>query len=252
MKEHKSVFLAWQAPDTRTWYVVGLLTEYKDRYTFNYTKGALKSKKFISFSGMTDLKKTYISTNLFPLFKNRLLSEKRPEYPNFIEWLGLNKEDLSPVTVLGRSGGLRGTDKLQMFSKVDINEDGSFEHIFFAHGLGYLTESAKTRVSQLTNNEKLLFCLDSQNSYDENAVIIRAEKPAEIVGYCPSYLAKDFSSLLKRDKNSINISVNLLSDSAPDHYKLMCKVVGKIDCGLAKVFMNRDEFKLISNTYNNS
>ena len=246
MKGLNSVYLAWQAPDTKTWYVVGLLTEHEDYYTFSYTKGALKSEKFIPFSGMKDLDKMYVSDELFPLFKNRLLSEKRPEYPRFIEWLDLGSDEVSPIEVLGRSGGLRGTDKLQMFNRVEIENDGYFEHVFFAHVLGYLSQSAKDRVSGLQKNEKLLLCLDCQNSYDGNAVIIRAENPAEILGYCPSYLAKDISSFLKKNRVNLNISVESFSENAPDHYKLLCKLSGKIDSNLINEFMSKDEFSLIA------
>ena len=106
MKQNKSVYLAWQAPESRDWHVVGMLTELPDRYSFAYTAGAAKSAKFIPFSGMEDLGREYVSEALFPLFKNRVLSAKRPEYPHFIQWLGLNQDDASPVAILERSGGL--------------------------------------------------------------------------------------------------------------------------------------------------
>ncbi len=246
MEHNKSVFLAWQAPDTRSWHVVGLLSEHQDKFLFNYTKGAYASERFIPFSGMDSLKRTYISQDLFPLFQNRLLSTKRPEYPSFLKWLGLTGDDVSPITVLGRSGGLRGTDQLQMFNRIQMNDDGTYEHIFFAHGLRHLPEGAQERISGLSAHEELYFCPDPQNEYDDMAVIIRAEGPPEIVGYVPRYLASDVTMLLEKDKNDISVCVEALSEDAPANYKLMCKMSGKLSKELAAEIMNRDEFELIT------
>lgn len=246
MKDDKSVYLTWQDPNSRDWYVVGLLAEHEQGYSFNYTKGALASDKFIPFSGMTDLNKTYISDELFPLFHNRLLSERRPEYPRFIKWLGLDEDNTSPIDVLARSGGARGTDKLQMFSRVELDSDNKFETLFFAHGLGYLSNSAKERVSTLKKGEKLFLCLDCHNDYDESAIIIRGAGPAEIIGYCPRYLVESISSLLKNNPNDVAISVEALSDDAPSNYKLMCKLSGKVPLELTDSFFSSDEFQPVT------
>ncbi len=68
MTNATSIYVAWQAPDTRDWHVVGNLQEHNSGYIFKYTKGALKSAKF---SDMNDLCETYVSDEIFPLFKNR-------------------------------------------------------------------------------------------------------------------------------------------------------------------------------------
>ncbi len=69
MTNSNSVYVAWQEPDTRNWHVVGNLQERNSGYVFKYTKGALKSSKFTFFSGMNDVRETYVSEELFPLFK---------------------------------------------------------------------------------------------------------------------------------------------------------------------------------------
>lgn len=238
MKEHNSVYLAWQSPESRDWHVVGALFETNRGYEFRYTKGALVSDKFVPFSGMDDLYKSYISEELFPLFRNRILSNKRPEYPKFIKWLGLEQEGITPVDILARSGAQRGTDQLQMFQKISVSETGDYEHYFFAHGLSHLTRSANKRVESLEKGEKLRLCLDCQNAYDQEAVLIRADNPAEILGYCPRYLAKDISLLLKNSEY-LDVFVEMSSEDAPTSYKLMCKVVGRVD--LSKYYYTLDD-----------
>lgn len=244
MTMNKSAYLAWQAPKSREWHVVGLLSETDEGYLFAYTNGAKASEKFIPFSGMENMDSLYRSEELFPLFHNRLLSKKRPEYPKFIEWMGLIEGEVSPVSILGRSGAIRGTDKLQMFSRVEVQQDGSFEHIFFAHGLSYFNEMASERVSQLQVGERLFLCPDPQNEYDCNAVLMRADKPKEAVGYLPRFLAKDIVDLLKESPDNIQVFVESVSDEAPLNYRLQCRLVG---CGGAneKTFMTGDEYRPI-------
>lgn len=228
MNNTESLYIAWQAPDTRDWHVVGNLQSQDNGYTFNYTHGAKKSEKFTPFSGMTDLGKKYVSKDLFPLFKNRLLSPKRPEYSKFIEWLGLSKDNASPIEVLARSGGIRGTDQLQIFKKIEADESGYIEHYFFAHGLSYLTESANKRVSTLKADDPLKLLSDSQNDYDEHAIVIRTQQPVEIVGYCPRYFAETISTILKDAPKSIELKVHQISTDSPHSYRLLCKLQGHI------------------------
>lgn len=251
MKDHNSVFLAWRSPKEKEWHVVGMLVESKSNeeslFTFKYTKGAIGSADFIPFRGMEDIKKVYKSENLFPLFNNRLLSKKRPEYPTFLEWLGLDDET-SKIDLLGRSGGIRGTDQLQMFKRVEFYNDGTFEHIFFSHGLRHLSDMTKKRVLSLRTGEELFFCIDIQNDYDENAVLIRSENPVEAVGYCPRYLANDILSLLKENKNSVRAFVESISYDAPTNYQLMCKLKGKANKRQMLELMNREEYQPICTT----
>jgi hypothetical protein len=39
---------------------------------------------------MHGLRKRYVSESLFPLFSNRLLDSSCPEYPDYVQWLGIH------------------------------------------------------------------------------------------------------------------------------------------------------------------
>jgi len=240
-----SVYVAWQSPLTHDWHVVGNLQEREVGYVFNYTKGALRSKNFMPFSGMSDLHGTYVSEDLFPLFKNRVLSSKRPEYPSFIKWLDFTGEKASPMEVLGRSGGLRSTDQLQVFKKIELDALNCFEHSFFIHAVNYMSESAKKRIQDLAIGEKLHLCIDSQNTYDDFAVSVRVNQPPEIIGYCPRYFAEDIRLMLNADPKSISLTVQAISDDAPSNYRLLCKLTGQTNGSVANQLKNRDEFQHI-------
>ncbi len=250
MNQIKILYVTWQAPDTRSWHVVGRLFQREDSiYGFNYTKGALNSEKFTAFSGMDDLKTTYLSASLFPLFLNRVLPVKRPEYPEFIKWLGFESREVDPIDFLERSGGLRETDSLQVFKKLQLDENGYFSHTIFVHGMRYLSDSARKRVNSFSLGDELFLCLDVQNQYDENAVIVRAENPAEIIGYCPRFIASDICRILKNKDSKIKITVKAFSDAAPVNYKLMCNLSGHVSSELKSFLMNGDEYQPIGEDY---
>ena len=241
MNGSNPVYLAWQSPDSREWHVVGALSETNSGYEFHYTKGALKSKKFVPFSGMEKLDKSYVSEELFPLFYNRLLSQRRPEYPKFIEWLGLENNEVTPLNILARSGGMRGTDQLQVFRRVEVKNTGEFEHFFFTHGLSHMTKSAQKRVETLKSGEKLLLSLDCQNGNDKEAVFVRVDNPVEVIGYCPRYLARDVQELINLSPN-LKVSIESIAQDAPSNYRVLCKLEGKIEPSLIKKLEKHDEY----------
>ncbi|WP_447406348.1 HIRAN domain-containing protein, partial [Clostridium perfringens] len=81
--------------------------------------------------------------------------------------------------------------------------------------------------------EPLQLCIDSQNPYDEFAVIIRADNPSEILGYCPRYFAKDIKLMLLDNPKSIQLTVERISDDAPVNYRLLCKLTGSVSGDIA-------------------
>ncbi|MDM8794890.1 HIRAN domain-containing protein, partial [Klebsiella pneumoniae] len=121
---------------------------------------------------------------------------------------------MKPIDILARSGGLRSTDQLQIFKKIEVDSNGKFEYFFFLHGLSYLNSMANDRVSELKPGQTLRLCLDLQNEYDDDAVVVRADKPAEIVGYCPRYLSNDIKKMLLNDSKSVKLAVEKISDDA--------------------------------------
>ncbi|MDG2938822.1 HIRAN domain-containing protein [Bisgaard Taxon 10/6] len=241
----KSVYLAYKKGSPfNTWHVIGILSYINEtkQYSFKYTRGAIDDDTFRPFNGMEDLYKEYISDELYPLFKNRILYEKRPEYAQFIEWLGLH-QDANPLDILSLSGGQRITDTLQTFGKINVDKDGCFEHSFFIHSLSFLNSSQLERISLLSVKEKLYFCLDPQNEYDSTAVLIRTNNPKEIVGYCPRYLSETIFKLLVENKDLISLEVEAINVNAPLQYRLRCLLKGRLPSNLKIRFNNSNEFQ---------
>ncbi|WP_422140028.1 HIRAN domain-containing protein [Endozoicomonas sp. ALC020] len=222
-----SVFLAWQDPLKREWHPVGKLTRNGDHYQFQYTRGAGYSERFTPFTGMEDLTKVYRSERLFPLFANRLLSERRPEYKLLLSWLGLEGQNC-PLLILAKTGGTKSTDNLQVFPEVQQDTSGSFEFDFFVHGVRYVTDSARARIKTLQSGDPLLLMQDIQNPADHQAIAIRTSETPEIVGYCPRYLAKAIHQLIGQ-RADLTLAVNRVNDDAPLYYQLMCTLTVKTE-----------------------
>ena len=119
----KELLLAWREPKNREWLVVGKLWFKNNKYYFGYTNGvkkALSSNNFILFGSMQDIEQIYISDEIFPIFKNRLFQKNRPEYKDYLEWLGFDSnQDILPLDELLRTNGIRATDSLQLLCKIE-------------------------------------------------------------------------------------------------------------------------------------
>ena len=72
------LFVAWHTKEPPVWGPVGRLEYDRGIYRFCYTQGARQLVDFRPFDGMDDLAQVYESTELLPLFQNRLLPKSRP------------------------------------------------------------------------------------------------------------------------------------------------------------------------------
>jgi hypothetical protein len=218
----KSLFIAWQDPQTRAWHTVGRLTHEHEHYRFVYTRGALNSPRFGYLGRMRDLRKCYVSEKLFPLFSNRLLDSSRPEYPNYVQWLGVDPAETDPMRLLARSGGKRATDELCVYPEPEPNERGEIELFFFSHGLRYLGDNSLRRVTQLKPGDPLQLRHDKDNAHDHYALIVETEEPVPL-GYCPRYLSQDLQRAL--NMAGIRLAVEKVNPDAPLQFRLLCKAV---------------------------
>lgn len=217
----KSLFVAWQDPDTRAWFPVGRLMCNNGKYCFSYTKGALASNNFIPFGRMTGLYSTYESETLFPLFTNRILEKSRPEYNKYLTWLGLTETSADPFLVLSLTEGLRGTDGLEIFPCPEPTVNNKYKVSFFLRSLRYLNKCSIERANSLKAGDQLLVMRDVQNKFDRLALALRTDDPATIVGYCPRYLCSDFGKLVDAGAGG-SVEVVRVNLDAPLQMRVLC------------------------------
>ena len=224
----EELIVSWQNPRTRTWLPVGWLSHVDEVYYFEYTEAAYKAieeKAFVPLAGMKDLFKKYASQSLFPVFKNRLLSKSRPEYMEYLSWLGLEGQNITDMDELKLSGGIRATDNLQLHP-VPKQEDGKYIIRFFAHGIRHFSECSQKRTLKLKQGDTLFLMKDIQNKFDETgkALLLRTDDPPENLGYCPRFLSEEFSILLdSNDIGATNVVVTKVNEKSPLHFRLLCE-----------------------------
>lgn len=243
----KALFVAYQDSDSRRWAPVARLTREGGRYHFSYTRGAEDIPDFAPFGRLSDLNQEYVSQDLFPLFANRVLPKSRPEYADYLNWLGLSLSDHDTLEELGRTSGLRATDSLELIPCPAPTESGRYEVFFFSRGLRHLPENNQHRALKLKPGERLFLLKDIQNSVDQTALLMRTNDPMTLVGFAPRYYSEDFTDLIQRvGPEAVTVTVERINLNAPTQYRLLCKLSAPWPKGFAPC--ETDQYKPIIKT----
>lgn len=192
----KTLFLAWQDQGpTRAWYPIGRLEADvpASRYEFCYTKGAERAQRETGFPvlpAFPNMHRRYESTELFPLFQNRVLDSRREDFADYLHRLDLSPNEKDPIEILAVSGGQRQTDSLEVFPKIKKEVDGSFVCRFFLHGIRHVSAPAQKRVTSLRPGESLRIAVELNNPATGLAIQLSSEDYL-MLGWTPRYLVED-------------------------------------------------------------
>jgi len=225
----KRLFLTWQFQnnESRKWYPVGELNFDGEVYRFFYIKGAEVAKEEASFQPLVsfpDFRQIYESTELFPMFANRVMPESRPEYRQTIEWLALPENQNDPLAFLARTGGAKVTDKFEIFCYPELDSNQNYNLHFFPHGLRYVPDGSIERISKMEKGEKIYLASAFQNPFDKNALQLQT-RDNHIVGYCPSYLLDEMNKIVENEAE-IEVCVERVNDNnAPLQFRFLCRLI---------------------------
>jgi len=224
----QALFVAWRTrdPEHPAWGPIGRL-EYDDEfYRFFYTQGAQDLPGFQPFPKMDNLNEVYESTELFPLFVNRLLSKRRPEYEAYLRWSGFSHDNPpNPLTILAVTEGQRQTDAIEVFPCPLPDGDGCYLNRFFLHGIRWTEEAGQACVDHLREGEQLRLVPDPTNPVDSLAVAIYPLVDGPRIGYAPRYLAHDIHTLLGQcDATFVELSVERINQDAPLQQRVLCRL----------------------------
>lgn len=242
-----TVFVAWQQPETNEWIPVARLDRENEKYRFSYTKGALRAKEFQPFGRMDDLTKAYESETLFPLFSNRLISKSRPEFKDYLRWLDLPAMGEDPMAILSLTGGIRGTDDIELFPPPSVDQNGAYQLKFFARGIRHLPKETIELIGSLKKAQPLYLMRDPQNSKDPFALALRTGNPVIFAGYCPKYYAKDLNEILANPEGVLEARVQAVNLDAPLGMRLLCSITGTLP-GMNARFNAGQDFEPLSET----
>ncbi|MEA5468964.1 HIRAN domain-containing protein [Spirulina sp. 06S082] len=225
-----TLFLAWQDPQSRSWFPIGRLTFDGELYKFVYIEGARNAQREANFSllhSFPELTKEYKSIELFPPFANRLMRPSRPDYNDYIQSLNIPRDRDDPIAIFSRSGGRKATDTFEIFPCPKPDENGLFHIHFFAHGLRHIPQCSRDRINLLQPNEQLYLANEFQNSYDSQALLL-CTKDHHIVGYCPRYLATDTLGICREKPDLVHVHVERINPApTPLQSRLLCNMTAE-------------------------
>ena len=154
------------------------------------------------------------------------MPKSRPDYPNYIRWMGFKNEDLvDELATLAISGGEKETDffRIVPVPEKNINEQYSFK--FFANGISHMSDYAKELVNDLQPGDPLYLMHDFQNMTDKCAIVLRTDAPPSIIGFVPAYLTNIIHKIReKNDFDSVTVTVSQVNKDAPFQKRLLCKL----------------------------
>ncbi len=230
-----TLFLAWQdkRPESRLWFPVGRLDADVDRrlYRFRYTGGAKRAQEEAEFPLLIEfpsLEEDYRSSELFPLFQNRVMNRARPDFADYLRTLDL-PEGADPIEILSANGGQRITDAYEVFPKIRKDTNGSFTCRFFLHGWRHVNPSAQERIDRLRPKENLYVTLELTNPETGRAVQIQTTD-YYMLGWAPRYLVADLTAAMVRRSSEYKAEVVRVNPQpAPSKQRLLIEMRGCSD-----------------------
>jgi len=227
----KTLFLAWQDKvKTRRWFPVGRLDvdQEQPHYRFRYTRGANIAHEKAGFPTMLDfpeLGQDYRANDLFPLFKNRVITPGRPDFATYLKQLDL-AENADPIEILSVDGGFRATDAFEVFPKIERREDGAFRCRFFLHGCRHVNEAAQKRLELLEGGEPLYVALELTNPATQMAVQLQTTDYS-MIGWAPRYLVNDLVAAIAKAPGDYRAHVVRINPMpAPSKQRVLVELSG--------------------------
>lgn len=225
------LFVAAQNLDSREWVPVAELRQLDEGYELRYTQGATRVPGFVGFGRMQALDKIYHSGALFPFFSNRLIAKSRPEYRDYLRWLGLESAPKNLLEVLAISGGVRATDSFELVAP-PVSDGELLRLRFFPRGLRYLPAASIQLLYEQKDGASLVLMKDVQNEKDESALAIRTvDQTIVLVGYVPRYYCKGIGRLLDRAPQDVKLTIQRVNHDAPLDMKLLLAIEAPIPAG---------------------
>ena len=226
----KTLFLAWQDQDkrkkSRPWFPIGRLDIVEpELYRFRYIVGA-KLAEYIPFVDFPELYGDYHSSELFALFRNRVMAKSRPDRPSYLRSLDL-PEDATPFEILSVSGGTRVTDFYEVFPKLEKDADGYFTCRFFLQNWQRANKEAQERIDYLRPEEELYVTLELTNPATKLAVQIQTTD-YYMIGWTPRYLVSDLAMAMTEGPNDYNAKVVRVNPMpAPSRQRVLIEMRGR-------------------------
>ncbi|MDT5355113.1 MAG: hypothetical protein QOJ56_3645 [Mycobacterium sp.] len=224
--------VAWRNRQRRVITSVGVLDHRAGGYRFQYLDGVGDSVEgFRPFIGFPDLNYVYESDRLWPFFDLRVMDRKRPDYPQYVRWLGLTVE-ASRLDILSRSGGQRKGDSVFLAESPAVSDGGATEAVFLVRGVSYAVRQHRTEAvaESLQTGDRLTLVDDSTNEANPRALLLEAFDGAR-VGWIPDLLV-EYAHQVRSGGGFVELLQNN-GPTAPWHARLLVRMSGQVTPGTA-------------------
>jgi hypothetical protein len=210
-------------------------------YKFAYLDRAKAIDGFRPLLGFEDLDYSYESDGLFPLFAQRAMDPRRPDYGRYISELALD-ETSTPWEQIARSGGTREGDTLQLFP-VPRFSDGAWKCFFLASGVRYLLkksvmvdgvprgsyepEALEKLLNDLEPGDVLQLEAEPDNEWSRFALLVTTEG-GEPLGYVPQLLVEALN--VPHSDHKVHAKVEQVNPlEAGWHMRLLVEMTADLD-----------------------
>jgi hypothetical protein len=218
------LIVAWQHPATRLISAVGLL-EHGIGYRYRYLRCAPQVAGFHPFLGFPDWERTYIAERLFPMFAQRIMSPRRPDFRQFLHQLDLSV-DATPWEQLERSEGRRTGDTVQVFPIPSVGADGLTTCRFLVHGVRHVNGGS---LPPLTRGDLLALRPDPTNPVNPEAVLV-CTPDGRALGYVPDLLLEHLR-VVEAGAPFRLVVEHVNGADAPLHLALLVRLDGRAPAG---------------------
>jgi hypothetical protein len=204
---------------------VGYLTCRPDGYEFRYVQPSEGVRPLLGFG---DLSRTYYSSELFPLFAERIMSARRPDRATYLEALDLS-EDSEPWEVLMRSGGRRAGDTIEVLPEPAVLPGGETRCTFLVHGVRHCGPDASDTIRQLRPGHLLKLRWEPENPVNERAVLVLNDSGVAL-GYVPDPLVDYVHTVIDTGEYRLSV-VRANGPEVGSHLRLLVRLEGFVPIG---------------------
>ena len=204
---------------------VGFLTCKHDGYEFHYVEPADETRPLLGFP---DTSRRYFSSEMFPLFAERIMSARRPDRARYLEALDLS-EDSEPWEILLRSGGRRAGDTIEVLPEPKIGTDGDTSCTFLVHGVRHCGPEAGNAIDSLRRGDLLQLRWEPTNPVNERAVLVLSGSGVA-VGYVPDPLVDYVHTVMKSGDHRLSV-IRANGPEVGSHLRLLVRLEGLVPPG---------------------
>jgi hypothetical protein len=223
--------VAWRNPVEPAISPIGLLEFAGDRFVFRYLASVRDLPGFRPLLSFPDFERAYTSPVLFPFFAQRVMDRKRPEFADYVASLGLGPfaDDLD---ILGRVGGQRKADNVQVVEAPAIHSNWATEHDFLVHGLRHsaLTPERREEVlGGLKAGARLELVPQPDNPVNRSALVVATTDNVGL-GWVPDLLLEYVHAVRSRGRAALSV-VRVNGPDSPSHLRLVVQLRGQVPEG---------------------